>query len=509
MKTTFSKILQVLQEHDITCAASSITNTFSYYGADSLANIQDSYTPQYLYLGEISDFNPAAAVPGCGFILMGNMNEVSLPPSAAYEYAILEHSVNMLSLIEIIRSFFAENFKQLECTDVLISSLMRGKGMKYLMDICCDILQNPVILASPDAHLLMISSKYEITDPAAQDLIKNGVSSPEFRAEFDKIRLPEKLNKNTKPILIDIGFSSITRRIIQGIYVSHQLIAILLVLETNKTFSDHDYSIIQVLANTIANEMNAQGNHTGALYEYQLLNMLHGEVLTQQQQTDWLSSLNWSTFSNFTICSIHTKSDQAFTNEMLFRNKYRYLPNCKAVCLDDDIVLIVNCQSTTAYQEFIKNLEELLISMNLRGGISKCFHNLDEMAHQYSLAREARAVGKIIMPHQALVRYDDVSSYCLIHKAAQTTDLTEFIAPQLTLLQDYDRKYGTEYKETLYRYLVNGTKNGTAEVLHVHKNTLNYRLQKISEIISTDIDNGQNRFNLLLSYQIIKYIEGR
>lgn len=51
------------------------------------------------------------------------------------------------------------------------------------------------------------------------------------------------------------------------------------------------------------------------------------------------------------------------------------------------------------------------------------------------------------------------------------------------------RKKGGELVHTLEKYLeCNYSRTLTAQKLHIHRNTLNYRLQKINELLGQDVD---------------------
>ena len=47
---------------------------------------------------------------------------------------------------------------------------------------------------------------------------------------------------------------------------------------------------------------------------------------------------------------------------------------------------------------------------------------------------------------------------------------------------------------------MNGDKNKIATELHIHRNTLNYRLKKIEELTSLNFDNYIDLFQYLSSY---------
>lgn len=70
-------------------------------------------------------------------------------------------------------------------------------------------------------------------------------------------------------------------------------------------------------------------------------------------------------------------------------------------------------------------------------------------------------------------------------------------------LREYDRQHNTEFFKTLYHYLSNDRNVvSTAAALHVHRNTLLYRVKKIMEVIDTELDSSDERLYVLLSYKL-------
>ncbi len=60
--------------------------------------------------------------------------------------------------------------------------------------------------------------------------------------------------------------------------------------------------------------------------------------------------------------------------------------------------------------------------------------------------------------------------------------------------------------ETLENYLKhNCNAKRTAEAMFVHRNTLNYRLKKISELLNCDLEDMNKCLSLKLAFLIMKY----
>ena len=81
-------------------------------------------------------------------------------------------------------------------------------------------------------------------------------------------------------------------------------------------------------------------------------------------------------------------------------------------------------------------------------------------------------------------------------------DITQtLLHPALQILLQYDRKNTTELYKTLCSFMDN-EKNylETAKALHVHRNTLKYRLGRIAELTGISLDNEQELKYLRLSF---------
>ncbi len=73
----------------------------------------------------------------------------------------------------------------------------------------------------------------------------------------------------------------------------------------------------------------------------------------------------------------------------------------------------------------------------------------------------------------------------------------------LTRLEDYDFEHQANLMETLECWLEQfGDVARTAELLHVHKNTLRYRLGRIEEVSGVDLNDAEERFELMLQFRI-------
>lgn len=70
-------------------------------------------------------------------------------------------------------------------------------------------------------------------------------------------------------------------------------------------------------------------------------------------------------------------------------------------------------------------------------------------------------------------------------------------------LEAFTEEYGYNPLETLLEFLVSGNYKDSADRLHIHENSLRYRIRKISEYLAVDLSEELNR--LILLYKIISW----
>ncbi|GAA0674518.1 helix-turn-helix domain-containing protein [Streptomyces malaysiensis subsp. malaysiensis] len=81
-------------------------------------------------------------------------------------------------------------------------------------------------------------------------------------------------------------------------------------------------------------------------------------------------------------------------------------------------------------------------------------------------------------------------------------DVPGYAGP-LDRLRDYDQTHDSALLQTLRCWLDNfGDISAASERLHIHKNTLRYRLKRIAEVTRADLNDAETRFGLMLQFRL-------
>lgn len=130
--------------------------------------------------------------------------------------------------------------------------------------------------------------------------------------------------------------------------------------------------------------------------------------------------------------------------------------------------------------------------------LSQPFDNLRDIRAHY---RQARFLLDIAESQPGTYYGEDYGVQFIVHDTrAKPHRMTH---PALETLKAHDAEKNSDLYETLFHFLLNErSTQRTAQALHLHKNSLVYRLNQIRELVNLDLDNPELRLYLLLSYYI-------
>ncbi|NJP07203.1 MAG: PucR family transcriptional regulator [Chloroflexaceae bacterium] len=133
-------------------------------------------------------------------------------------------------------------------------------------------------------------------------------------------------------------------------------------------------------------------------------------------------------------------------------------------------------------------------------------NSLIEWTRTLKEAEQAIMLGRQLFGSERVLAFSDLGVYRLLVLLRETPELWSFYNETLSPLVAYDRKQsgesrqGGELLRTLDAYFSHlGNLRATSEALHVHRNTLLYRLERIKQISGLDLSDSEEHFALWLA----------
>lgn len=177
---------------------------------------------------------------------------------------------------------------------------------------------------------------------------------------------------------------------------------------------------------------------------------------------------------------------------------------------DGYFVLIVNNLKADELKVIIdkmhKRAKKRIDDKRVYLGIGSQMKDLGQVYLSYKRAKAA-----ILMAMQfelPIVFFEDMGVYQILFSIEDKQILIEMYHRLLQPLIDYDQKHHGELEKTLFYYLIYGESQITmAKNLYMHRNTINYRMNKIKELLNCQLDTFEEKVPYMLSYYIEKVLE--
>jgi DNA-binding PucR family transcriptional regulator len=145
-------------------------------------------------------------------------------------------------------------------------------------------------------------------------------------------------------------------------------------------------------------------------------------------------------------------------------------------------------------------------NLGLIGGLSGPVHELNRYARTFGEARDATQIGKH-MKAGHLVHYDELGAQRHLWTLARSSVRDPF-QERLELLVGHDSEHGTSFVATIHEYLKqHGNRERASACLHIHRNTLRQRIERIRELSAIDLEHTDDLFDLQMALGIVHFRE--
>lgn len=146
-------------------------------------------------------------------------------------------------------------------------------------------------------------------------------------------------------------------------------------------------------------------------------------------------------------------------------------------------------------------------TMDIIIGIGKSYDKVIELNNSFNEALDVINLARKIAIEDKVLHFDDYIIYHFLESSISNNNLEKFYESTLSKLVKYDKDNNTNFIETLEQYLKNqGNVSVTAKELYLHRNTLIYRLNSISEILNVDLKDSEKVLELQLGIKAMKIL---
>ncbi|WP_240689017.1 helix-turn-helix domain-containing protein [Ammoniphilus sp. YIM 78166] len=136
-------------------------------------------------------------------------------------------------------------------------------------------------------------------------------------------------------------------------------------------------------------------------------------------------------------------------------------------------------------------------------GVGGKAERITDYYYCYKQAVQAHNVVSLRFREKGFALFEESGAYTLLNNLKDPSVATLFINKYLTPLLNYTEGKGADLFNTLRMYLdKNGNLKDTMDALYIHRSTLRYRIERIREVLELDLENAENRLNLMIAYKL-------
>ena len=250
------------------------------------------------------------------------------------------------------------------------------------------------------------------------------------------------------------------------------------IIDYFRPFTEEDELTVEVMSHVCGSAMLSAASLPSAgglelLVEY----LLDGNDLSEEEAQAQAILSGWEPGNVLYLCC---------ADVFLQGAEYRGIktgPNSRMVRYKSSLLLLLSEQQKTAQPEPPGDLEF---------GVSRAFRKLSEIRKYYTQARNALDVGRRVDPGDRIYRYDRYLAYMPIWECIRSGTAQDYVMPKMMELASLDQEKGLELISTLDYYIRNGRSvSRTAQQMHIHRNTVNYRITKAMEFLGISLDDAR------------------
>jgi len=169
--------------------------------------------------------------------------------------------------------------------------------------------------------------------------------------------------------------------------------------------------------------------------------------------------------------------------------------------------LVVLAAATDDRAVFLHRVETLRAHTQLRlagptisAGVGEARTNMQDLPVSFAEAEHAVRIGSVVFGEGTTTAYRDLGVYRLLFHLRDEKELWDFCEETIGPLARYDERHDGSLLETVGTYLdLQGNVTRAAEVLHLHRNGLLYRLSRIETLAGISLSDPSDRLALQLA----------
>ena len=459
-----------------------------------------------IYIGNVSQLPADTVGITCALI-----QDVPLSPEAAAgnNIFLFPKSTDPEIIFSKLLEYFTGRTIHTRKTDAIFEAYLRRDGLQAILDISAESLGAGLALCTPDHQLAASSAGLRGRLGPYKDI--GDIFS---RLPPDVPIVDPYLTAGDCQLQSTVEVSGSQRFAVIGIQRSGVLQTYLMIELRGSGFKYWDRELIKTIIQVLANEwgeLNSGVRSYGYSFEKFIVHLLDGSIQDSAAIDDSARLFRIDAGGCFALFLVSISQYQRLLQSVqsIRTDLVRLLGGGYSSIYKDYIAIIYPYRSQDAFSRHdTAPFAEYLERVRLYGTCSRAFFHLSEAHGHFIRTRRILDLYFCAPEGQYFNLEADMGVFPMIDALMKMDYRDSLVDPVIQQLLEVDKTRRTSYVDTLYAYLKHSKNPAeTWKALFIHRNTLDYRLQRISELTGLDWNDGDLLCRLYLSISAVKYEE--
>lgn len=478
-------------------------------------NCQHLYA-RTVYFIRAEDIGPATKLPTC-LIYQGEVPEFR--EKSLQNCAKIRDGLSLAEVFRYVKLQLCETPELQAQYGDIVTKLISGVDLRTIFTDAATYTGNLFVAIDISGKIIEHSEPFYVDVPVWMNSIYQGYCDETL---MDYINLQRRqLNVPKNSHVVELYCQKMDKYImVEPLWHNNASLGYVFALNSRPAFDSYTRKMLPLFAHRVKEgilrlkDMDRINDYRSIMRTNILLDAVAGATPAETNLRAKISGLKFQKYMRAMVIRTPYSKDTDYYTYILMPELTKILVDQPCFPWHSSLVCLVSTQSNGELPEDKwAQLQEMAEKQNLLVGVSNVFSGISEFGEHFNQANKVLEFSTRTDSVGHFFFYLDYVLYIILDQVKEEQFLDHCYHPALKQLADYDRKKGGELFETLRVYAETGfNKAQAAQMLFIHRNTINYRIQQIEQLCSIDLSGEKNAkllFNLQLSFKIFLYRKNR
>ncbi len=416
-----------------------------------------------------------------------------------------------------VQSIFEKYFDWCTAMD---QCLIKHRSIQEILSLSESVIGNFITISDSAFSLVAYTQGLKCTDEITQRLVEKGYHDQDAINLFNRSKLMNFWKDADDIYVREKGLITSVPMMSKVIHYNNSYYSHVVMLCDHRPPSDGLKDLFRILIEHLMICFERQwieNNQMPHIYDSLLLDLLGSSDLSPETVAQRAKNSGLTVKGSFVLVKVSADDSAGIMLQRLCNELSGRIAQSRVTLSSDILIALIPYDPKKPITDLEDILQDIMERYNAACGVSDPFVSLLEIktagAQAEIALKSPRHSDPVDLGEKPKKDYTRVCTFSrcypayALEKADSDVSVIKYSAAYRALdkLSGNDAKRGTNNFELLYAYLVNERKaSETAQIMHMHRNNVIYRIGKICEMTGLDLSDPDVRLRLLLCYEIYK-----